>query len=157
MFMIARNTDISADGRMSCRGRRGFTLIEVLVALLILCIGVLGIVALQFKGLKYSHDANLRSQVNFLAYDISDRMRLNRANVADYVNDYVAGTSHTACAYATASADNDLNCWHDQVDLALPAGSLANIAGPDGNLYTVALTWNDREGEPHSVNYTIQP
>ena len=136
----------------------GFTLIEVLVAMLILAIGVLGIVALQFKGLRYSNDATLRGQINFLAYDISDRMRLNRTNAGAYVQNYTAGTNHTACVLATgADAANDLNCWYDSVDNALPPGSTANITGPAGSLYTISLGWTDREGQLHTVNYAFQP
>ena len=136
----------------------GFTLIEVLVSLLILAIGVLGIIALQFKGLKYSYDANVRSQITFLANDIADKMRLNSDNAADYVANYTAGTAHTACNYGTASdATNDLNCWYDFVDWALPPGSTANITGPAADLYTVALGWTDREGETHTVTYSFQP
>ena len=142
----------------------GFTLIEVLIALLILAVGVLGIVALQFKTLKYSHDANLRSQINFLAYDISDRMRGNRANAGDYVthasNPYAVLTTApaTACANATgANAANDLACWHQQIYQSLPPGSSAGITGPVGTLYTVALAWTDRSLETHTINYTFQP
>ena len=136
----------------------GFTLIEVLVAMLILAIGVLGIVALQFKGLRYSNDASLRGQINFLAYDISDRMRLNRTNAGAYAQNYTAGANHTACVLATgANAANDLNCWYDSVTNALPPGSTANITGPTGGLYTVALGWTDRESQTHTVNYSFQP
>jgi type IV pilus assembly protein PilV len=142
----------------------GFTLIEVLVALLILAVGVMGIVALQFKTLQYSYDANLRSQVNFLAYDISDRMRGNRANAATYVSDannnYVVGTSVSAgtCTQATgASAANDMICWRQQIFQAMPPNSTASISGPVASLYTIALAWTDRSGQTHTVNYTFQP
>lgn len=147
---------------------RGFSLIEVLIALLILAIGVLGIAALQFKGLKYSHDSFLRSQINFLSYDIAELMRSNRSNAASYVGNYTvkvttgantakgANTANT-CDYATAStAANDLGCWHNRVDAAIPPGSTANITA-FGNLYTVALAWTDREGTTKTINYTFQP
>ena len=147
---------------MNTNKQKGFTLIEVLIALLILAVGVLGIVALQFKGLKYSHDAYLRSQISFLAYDIADRMRLNQAaitaNPAVYVANYNAGDAHAVCNAATgANAANDLACWYDSVDAALPPGSSANITGPVGGLYTVALAWTDRENQTHTINYTFQP
>lgn len=136
----------------------GFTLIEVLVSLLILAIGVLGIIALQFKGLKYNYDANVRSQITFLANDIADRIRLNQTNAASYVSTYTAGTTHTACNNATAAdAENDLNCWHDFIDQALPFGSTANITGPATGLYTISLGWTDRENETHTVTYSFQP
>lgn len=137
----------------------GFTLIEVLIAMVILAIGALGVAALQFKGLKYSTDANTRSMANFLAYDIADNIRLNRANVAAYVKDYQIGAGHGACVITNgADADNDMNCWYDRVDGGLPPGGNANITGPDANnLYTISLSWNDREGETHTLNYTFRP
>ena len=140
------------------KSSRGFTLIEILVSLLILAIGVMGIIALQFKGLKFSYDANVRSQITFLANDISDRIRMNPANTVNYVSNYTAGTAHTACNVLIANdAANDLNCWHDYVDAALPPGSNADISGPVGGLYTVSLGWTDREGQSHTVAYTFQP
>jgi type IV pilus assembly protein PilV len=136
----------------------GFSLIEVLVSLLILAVGILGIIALQFKGLKYSYDANVRSQVTFLANDIIDKMRLNNANALNYVSTYNAGDGHTPCNYASAAvAAVDLDCWHDFVDWALPPGSDADILAPVGGLYTVALGWTDREGELHTVTYSFAP
>lgn len=143
------------------RFTRGFSLIEVLIALLILAIGVLGIAALQFKGLKYSHDSFLRSQINFLAYDIGELMRSNRSNAASYtaggVYTVAIPTTAGACNYATASnATNDLACWHRRIDAAIPPGSTANIT-TFGSLYTVALAWTDREGTTKTINYTFQP
>lgn len=137
---------------------RGFTLLEVLVAMLIIAVGVLGITALQFKSLQYNHDAYLRSQINFLAYDIADRMRMNRTNVADYVGNYTADTvvDNTCNHTSGANAAIDLACWRNDVDRVLPPGSTANIAA-NGNLYTVSLAWTDRENSTHTVNYTFQP
>lgn len=137
----------------------GFSLIEVLVSLLILAIGVLGIVALQFKVLQYSHDANIRSQINYLAYDLVDRMRSNRTDAASYISNYTVPTTAgaNACTQATgADAANDLACWHNTVDNGLPPTGTANITA-SGTLYTVALAWSDREGNPHTVNYSFQP
>lgn len=137
----------------------GFTLLEVLIAMLILAVGVLGIAALQFKGLKYSTDSALRSQINVLAYAIADRMRMNRANAASYIGDYTLTTTAPTgtCNNATASnAANDLVCWRTQVFNALPPTSEANITA-SGSFYTVSLMWNDREGDSHTVEYTFQP
>ncbi len=139
--------------------QRGFTLIEVLIALLILAIGVLGIAALQFKALKYSKDSFLRSQINFLAYDIADRMRANRTNATDYTGNYTVptNTANNACVQNTgANAANDLGCWRNTVDIALPPGSTANITESAG-LYTVSLGWTNREGETRVVTYTFNP
>ncbi len=135
----------------------GFNLIEILVTMLIMAVGMMGIAALQFKGLQYNTDAYTRSQVNFIAYDIADRVRLNRANAASYISTYDAGDSHTACNHATgANAVNDLNCWYDLVDAALPFGSGADITSAAG-VFQVQLTWTDRGNTARTINYSFQP
>ena len=57
---------------------RGFTLIEVLVALFVLAIGLLGLAMLQTTGLRFNTNSYTRTQATLLAYDIIDRMRTNR-------------------------------------------------------------------------------
>ncbi len=146
---------------------RGFSLIEVLITLLVLSIGLLGIVSLQYRGLQYSHSAYLRSQVNILAYDIADRIRLNRANAADYataVSGYnVPATRPGNCILtgpnSAQNVANDVACWQQQLFDALPPGSQANIALTDASydLYTVTLTWTDRDLTPHEVAYLFRP
>ena len=140
----------------------GFTLIEILVAMLILAIGVLGIAALQYKGLQYNQDAYFRTQVNMLVYDIADRMRLNSSKAAEYatnVSSYsVPPTKPTGCdETAAVSRANDLLCWKQQLWYALPPGSTADISAAANGLYTVTLSWTDRENNTHNVAYTFQP
>lgn len=144
--------------------QNGFTLIEVLIAMLILAIGILGVAALQFKGMQYNTDAYFRSQINFLVYDIADRMRLNQANAGEYASNLtnytVPGTRPTGCTQTGTGAvgrANDLACWQVQLYDALPPGSVANINNDGGGLYTVTITWTDRENSGHSIDYTFQP
>jgi type IV pilus assembly protein PilV len=56
---------------------RGFTLIEVLVSTIILAIGLLGLAAMQTLALKDNQDAFFYSQASTLAYEMSDRMKVN--------------------------------------------------------------------------------
>jgi type IV pilus assembly protein PilV len=152
----------------SARGKdSGFTLIEVLVSLLILAIGLLGVAALQFRGLQYNHDAYMRSQINVLAYDIADRIRLNADNAASYIDNYttqlppdptdLTATNNGCDDTAAASAANDLACWYDSLDRSLPPGSTAAIADAGvTDTLTVTLQWSDREGNPHTVAYTFR-
>src|SRR5690606_3260878 len=62
---------------VAARPQHGFSLIEVLVALLVLSVGLLGLAMLQIEGLKHNTDAYYRTQATVLAYDIIDRMRAN--------------------------------------------------------------------------------
>ena len=53
----------------------GFTMIEMLVALVILSVGLLGVAALQTRGQQFNYEAYIHTQATFLAYDLTDRMR----------------------------------------------------------------------------------
>ncbi len=57
---------------------RGFTLLEVLVAMVVLSVGLLGLSGLQTSSLRNNHSAFLRSQATLVSNDIIDRMRANR-------------------------------------------------------------------------------
>ena len=63
------------------RKQDGFTLLEVLIALLVLSIGLLGLAALQTVGLRSNQMANLRTLATQRAYDISDQMRATRSRL----------------------------------------------------------------------------
>ena len=149
----------------SPRSNAGFTLIEILVSMVVLAIGLLGVAAMQLRGLQYSHDAYLRSQISVLAYGMADRMRLNKANAAAYYASIfiVPTTAPGRCANAAVGAVNDLACWHLAVFTALPPGSQADIVQEvalpgEAPEFTIALGWTDRSGDPpRIVEYTFLP
>ena len=128
------------------RRTRGFTLIEALVALLVLSIGLLGVAALQLTSLRSNHGSAMRSQATFLAYDIIDRMRANRA--AALAGNYnialgAVGTSGTV-------AGNDLIAWKQNIARTLPAIDYAGTpqaadgaVTQTGNIFTVTIRWSD--------------
>lgn len=58
----------------------GFTLIEVMVAIVILSFGMLGVAALMVTGIQFTHSAQQRTIATQLAYDMIDRMRSNQAD-----------------------------------------------------------------------------
>jgi type IV pilus assembly protein PilV len=134
----------------------GFSLIEILITLIIMAIGLLSVATLQFKGLKYNGEAQIRNNYNVLAYDIIDRMRNNKdaANGYDaYLGNYtipVVWAPADVCneALAPPTAANDLICWHQQLFNHLPPGSTANITSAadfEHTKYSITLTWSDTE------------
>ncbi len=117
----------------------GFTLLEAMIALVVLSVGLLGLAGLQAQGLRFNHDAYVRSQGTILAYDMIERMRTNAANAASYIG----GAPATLCGAGGSLAENDRACWHQIVAQTLPGGS-ATITAGGGGLYDITLTWLDR-------------
>lgn len=60
--------------RSPCRFERGFTLLEALVAVLVLSVGLLGVAGLQLKALQSSHVAYQRSISTVAAQDAVERL-----------------------------------------------------------------------------------
>lgn len=127
---------------------RGFSLLEVLVALLVLSIGLLGLASLQATTSRFNYGAYLRSQATTLAYDIADRMRANRDEALAGSYD-VASFPSTApvcgvVAGATVAA-RDVSGWQSALACSLPAG-MGRIVRND-NTVTIGVSWDDSRGE----------
>ena len=59
------------------RMQRGFSMVELLVAVLVMGVGVLGVTGLQMVSLQNNRDALLRTEALQMAYNILDRIRIN--------------------------------------------------------------------------------
>ncbi len=118
----------------------GFTLMEVMVALLILSIGLLGIAALQAKSLKINHGAYQRTQAIFLAYDMMDRLRANRtAALAGDCN-----ISMGATLSGTELCDTDVTEWQiDYVQAFLPEGQGEINCNQASKVCIVTVQWDE--------------
>jgi type IV pilus assembly protein PilV len=122
----------------------GFSMLEVMVAVLILSFGLLGLAGLQALSLKSNVSAAQRTIATQLAYDIADRMRANQASVlsgdynyAQYSGTGAAGTNTTSCAStggctSTQLAQEDVFEWNQQICAQLPQSTACNATGPWG-------------------------
>lgn len=125
--------------RPRAAGQHGVSLLEVLVAMLVLAIGVLGAVSLQINALRYNASAAHSTQASFLAYDMLDRMRANADNLASY-----AININTACAAASPASSilaTDLQDFAHAVSCLLPSG-YGNVA-INGNRATITIGWSE--------------
>lgn len=130
---------------------KGLTLIEVLVAVLILSIGLLGLAGLQTLSLRSNHSAYLRSQATILAYDIADRMRANRQPaLSGSYNIALKSTPATGSSIAAI----DLQEWKLALGALLPSGD-GSIEIVGGNL-TVTVSWNDERDETKLTQFQMQ-
>ncbi|MCW8891624.1 MAG: type IV pilus modification protein PilV [Sedimenticola sp.] len=145
---------------------KGFSLLEVLIAVIVLAIGLLGIGGLQVLSLKNNHSAYLRSQATYLAYDIIDSIRVNPDGIASYATAATdAPASHQSCESTTANCTtaqmvtHDLNIWKCSlggwdshatcttlgITGLLPGGT--GVVAVSGNDVTVTVAWiDDRDG-----------
>lgn len=149
---------------------QGFSLIEVLVALLVLSIGLLGLAALQTTGLKLNHQSYERTQAVLQAYDIIDRMRANRTSANAGINSnynsiahgYIPG-SFTNCMTTACSSDQaaiyDTFNWNAANASILAEGKGAVCKGTftndanntptgcnvTGSIFRVAITWKEQD------------
>lgn len=64
--------------------QRGFTLLEVMIAVVILSVGLLGMALLQSTSLRAAQASNERSQATILIYEMMDMVRANRRQAAQY-------------------------------------------------------------------------
>lgn len=104
----------------------GFTLLEVLVAVVVLSIGLLGLASLQVNGLRFSHSAYLRSQATALAYELADRMRANTPGLASYNTPTTAPLLALVPACRTFSTNGCTPAQMAQNDVAEWQRALAN-------------------------------
>lgn len=130
----------------------GFTLIEVLIAMLVLAVGLLGLAGLQATNLKNNQSAYNRSQATQLAYDLADRMRTNIAGKARYTAILPSSATAKANCLTTTGctpadmAENDLFEWNSAVSNNLPSG--IGALAVTGNMFTIRITWDeDRDGD----------
>src|SRR5262245_19238595 len=105
---------------------KGVSLIEVLVAVLILSIGMLGIAGLQARALKYSQSSYERSAAVIQAQSITDSMRANAAEAKN--SKYNIAKKCDTTAASTTRADTDLAAWIGQLQSGL-SGAAANVCG----------------------------
>ena len=129
--------------RAPCPGARprrqaGLSLVEVLVALVLLSIGLLGLAGLQASGMRVGQGSIHRSQAAQLAHDMLERLRANVAHAGAYnldLNDAAPDCSGVAAC--------DLRDWRLRLQ-ALPAGTGAVTVS--GSQATVLVQWDDSRG-----------
>ena len=135
----------------------GFTLLEVLVAVVIVSLGMLGVAALLVTVQKAETSSYIQQQAVQTAYDMLDRRRANLQGAqAGYYAGTYTGTPATppACqgsgnvCTAQQMATFDTSQWTSSLD-ELPSGSgtIASAASSNGTInVTVSVSWSDAPG-----------
>lgn len=146
----------------------GMTLVEALVALIVLSIGMLGIAALYVETTRANRTATIRTQAVSFVQDMADRIRANPRAQGSYDFAAYGGApakrNCVAVAGAAANcnedelAEDDLAWWREAVLAALP-GSVPNVrytAGPGGgrpDQYQISVQWTEPGNPPENYSY----
>jgi type IV pilus assembly protein PilV len=120
--------------------QRGFTLLEILVAIVVLSIGLLGLAGLQAVSLNNNQTAYYRSIATQQAYDMADRMRANQGTTAVGVRAGNYDNLPTTPAPTGSMALTDWTQWLANTTAMLPNGTgiVRCVSGPSGCVAPVA-------------------
>lgn len=141
---------------------KGFTLLEVMIALVISAVALLGLASLQAQSLTFNQTAYLRSQATYFAYDMLEKMRMNRI-VADTGSYDLAftDTPNSASCYGTSAncsqsdfANADKYEWYSQISSTLPGGKGSVSRAGTPTIVTIIVQWNninDSTAPPSSI------
>jgi type IV pilus assembly protein PilV len=157
---------MKTNSNLLIRQQSGMTLIEVLVAMILLAIGMLGIAGLQAATNKYNINTTARAEIAVLLSDFADRVRANPDVAGDNFVTGIVSTSEyelaknwdtqktdslvpikeclgTACT-ASERATYDMLSWRAKVNTSLPQGA-SWVTGNRKDGFNVTLMWLDKE------------
>jgi type IV pilus assembly protein PilV len=156
----------------------GFTMLEVLIAIVVIAFGLLGVAGLQVIGLKNNQSASHRLIATTLANDMIDRIKSNAVGASDRSYDQSNPNAYTTQVAECLSsggcnpqqlAQNDRFEWAQLVATALPGGRAivcldstpddgvdATAPACDGAagtaLYAIKIWWNDDRNQGADAN-----
>jgi type IV pilus assembly protein PilV len=169
---------------MKKRKNKGFTLIEIMIAIVVFSFGLLGVAGVMTVAVKSNYNGYMRSQANFLASSMLDAMRKNikavwvgsyDASVEGYVD--ISTSCVSGCNYLDL-ATRDLQFWSNNITQILPSskgkiecvqnGGLQDSSGlfdkpfyavqPYSGICTITITWAEsNETSADSVQTFILP
>lgn len=135
----------------------GFSLIEVLIAILVLGVGLLGFALMQTMNVRFVQSANYRTQATNLTYEMLDQLRVNRARAPSYVGNYAATTSTKNCLPPTGkdiSRDAFALDWRCRLGKALGEDASGSVVR-NGDQYTVSVSWGDERWKADAGDTTF--
>ena len=143
------------------RRAAGFTLIEVMIAILVLGVGLLGFALLQTMSVRFTKSAQQRTVATTLAYEAIDMMRIQRADSGLFAYNQVTFASFDDvdpgnCARAAdATIAANIERWKCEVRTALPDGAAEIDLEADGDV-VVQVRWGDSHWDADNANTTFQ-
>jgi type IV pilus assembly protein PilV len=147
---------------MNVKARQnGVALIELMIAMVVLAIGLLGAVGLQARALSALSNASARVDATIAAEKVIGLMWTDQANLANYVWNSTGGTAAPAV----------IGNWMTETQALLPNATavitVTPIAGSSATQVSIAITWQRRTGiagdknadqiNSHTIVATVAP
>src|SRR5690625_827535 len=139
--------------------QKGVGLIEVLVAVLVLSIGLLGLAQLQAKSLSTNSSAMSRSMATMFSYSILDAMRIDQTNLGSYDGQKVQGPESNCPEASGSLAHRQLHQWCESLvsNLGDSDSTTGKIDCDANNVCTITITFDDsRAGEGGSSTQEVK-
>jgi type IV pilus assembly protein PilV len=128
---------------MTLRRQAGIGIIEILVAVLVLSVGLLGLAGLQMRTLRNNQSSLERAVVVAEIHAVADAMRADRINAVE--NDAYDIALGDAAPTGTTFAETVLAAWRNNLMASLGEGATGAV-DCDGALCTITIEWNDERG-----------
>lgn len=133
---------------------RGVGLVEVLVAVTVLAIGLLGIAAMQATALHNRQSAVGRSEAVVQSYAILERMRANHAVASNGGYDLAAMTCSPPAA--TDLVTSDLHDWVESLHAGLGPAACGQVVGCGSDDCVIIVQWDDSRGTGGSATHQLR-
>jgi type IV pilus assembly protein PilV len=128
------------------KNQSGFTLLEVLVAIVVVSLGLLGLAGLQAATLRNNQIAYYRGIAIQQTYDMADRIRANAnpAGLVAYNNPTATHHACAPCANPQEMAEEDFFQWNNNNARMLPAGT-GTVASAGGGAFDITVMMAEKE------------
>ena len=132
---------------------RGFTLVEVMIAMFVLGFGLLALARVLARASSAELEAIQRDQAMAIAQDFVDRVNLNRRNATAYVGDYVPSGPVEDCTDAAFNTQalrdqcalrnllRGASTYEGTKTIGAPFAARACVTSPAANVYVIAVAW----------------
>lgn len=131
--------------RNRVRRLHGFTIVEVLAALLVMAVGIIGIAALYSDQVQTNPEAQLHQQAAELAEQIANRIRATKEGHAGFATTIgVLCDQQSRVVLPQDMAAREAACWEDEVERKLPSGlgTITRDTLTNPPTYVIAVSWS---------------
>ena len=133
--------------------QRGVGLIEILVAVLVLSIGLLGLAGLQLRTLRNNQSALERGMAVVETHALADALRADRTNARNGLFDLAL--TDPAPASPTTFRAKALAAWRANLITVLGTGATGSV-DCNGTLCVIIVQWDDTRGTGGTATYNVQ-